>query len=75
MEYAVQENHRHMNFLSSGKIIWTFAESVCCIFVIIFRMITAQQLQYNELKKKNYMYSDGQKHNTTVFLDSFWNKK
>ena len=50
MEHAVQENHRHMNFLSSGKIIWIFAESVCCIFVIIFRIITAQQIQYNEIK-------------------------
>ena len=51
MEYAVQENHRHMNFLSSGKIIWILAESCVLYFiVIIFRIITAQQIQYNELK-------------------------
>ena len=57
------ENHRHMNILSSGKIIWILAESCVFYFIaIISRIITAQQIhvQYNEIKK-NYMYSDGQK--------------
>ena len=47
---ARKSSTHEMNFLSSGKIIWIFAESVCCIFVIIFRIITAQQIQYNEIK-------------------------
>ena len=52
MEYAVQENHRHMNFLSSGKIIWILAESCVLYFIVIIsRIITAQQIQYNEIKK------------------------
>ena len=52
MEYAVHENHRHMNFLSSRKIIWILAES-CVLYyiVIVFMIITAQQIQYNEIKK------------------------
>ena len=52
MEYAVQEIHRHMNFLSSIKIIWILAES-CMLYliVIILRIITAQQIHTMKQKK------------------------
>ena len=62
IEYAVRENHWHMNFLSSNKIIWILAESCVLYFIVIIsRIITAQQIQYNEVKNgiKSYMYSDG----------------
>ena len=52
MEYAVQEIHRYMNFLSSIKIIWILAES-CMLYliVIILRLITAQQIHTMKQKK------------------------
>ena len=50
MAYRHTENHWHMNFLSSDKIIWILAESCVLYFIVIIsRIITAQQIQYNEI--------------------------
>ena len=67
------ENHRHMNILSSGKIIWILAESCVLYFIaIISRIITAQQIhvQYNEIKKTTCTVID-KRNNTPVVLVSF----
>ena len=74
MEYAVQENHRHMNFLTSAKIIWIFAESVFCIFVIMFRIIPAQEIQYDEVKITTCTVMN-KRNNTPGVLASFWKLK
>ena len=68
MEYAVHENHRHMNFFSYGKIIRILAES-CVLYyiVIVFMIITAQQIQYNEIHVKNYLYMQVK----TIYLKSY----
>ena len=74
MEYAVQEIHRHMNFLSSIKIIWILAES-CMLYliVIILRIITAQQIHTMKQKKTTCSCTlMDKRNNTPVVLVSFW---
>ena len=71
MEYAEQENHWHMNFLSSGKFIWILAESCLLYFIVIIaRIITAQPIQYNEIKKATCTMMD-KINNTPVVLVCF----
>ena len=68
-EYAVQQNHRHMNILASGKIILILAESCVLYFiVIIFRIITTQQIQYNEIKKATCTAMDIRNNTPVVIL-------
>ena len=67
----MQDNHRHMSFLSSGKIIWILAESCVLYFIVIIsRIITAQQIQYNEIKKATCTVMD-KINNTPVVLVRF----
>ena len=60
-----------MNFLSSGKIIWILAELCVLYFIAITsRIITAQQIQYNEIKEATCTVMD-KINNTPVVLVSF----